>query len=155
MKGYSSWTDLDGARRYCLMDTMDVVDICRGVPDVVDGVRDAAGSRSLLVIPEVVAESAGVCRELSGKSWDDLKTLESDIVSGMAVPGVPVAFARLPDGVQAAAALRRANATRADPDYSRLSPVGCMLLCAAAGTANVDVMTEDKVLRGVVGGVRP
>lgn len=150
MDGYSYWTDLDGSRRYCLMDTMDVVDVYRGVPDVIDGVRDVAGDRSLLVIPEVVAEAAGVCKELSGKGWADLKTLESDIMSGMAAPGVPVAFARLPADVKAAAALRRANAEYENPDGVWLSLVDCMLFCAVAGAANVDVMTNDKALRGVV-----
>ena len=150
MEGYSDWADLDGTCRYCLVDSMDVVDVYRGAPDVIGGVRDAVGDMSLLVIPEVVAESAGVCKDLSGKGWDDLKTLESDIMSGMAAPGVPVAFARLPDGVLAAAALRRANAERANPDGARLSYVDCMLLCCAAGTANVCIMTEDRALRDAV-----
>ena len=150
MEEYSRWTDLDKAGRYCLMDTMDVVDVYRGVPDVIDGVRDAAGDRHLLVIPNVVAKAAGVCKELSGKGWDDLKTLESDIMSGMTAPGVPVAFAHLPDGMQTAAALNCTDAGCVAPGGARLSHVDCMLLCAAASTANVDVMTEGGALRGAV-----
>ena len=109
------------------MDTMDMVDVYRGSPDVIDGVRDAVGGRSLLVIPDVVAESAGVCKELSGKDWDDLKTLESDIMSSMATPGVPVEFACLPGNVLAAA-LKRANAECANPDY--VPAVACRLHAA-------------------------
>ena len=150
MEGHSRRADLDETGRYCLVDAMDVVDVYREAPDVVDGVRDAAGDRSLLVIPGVAAEAAGVCKELSGRGWDDLRTLESEIMSGMAAPGAPVAFAHLPGDVQAAAASRRADAECANPDGARLSPVGCMLPCAAAGTANVDVMTEHRALRGAV-----
>lgn len=153
MDGYSDWDDLDDACRYCLVDAMDVVDVYRGAPDVIDGVLDAAGDRCLLVIPEVVAESANVCKRLDGRGQDELRALESAIMSGMALLGVRVEFARLSDEVLAAAAacLRRINARCAKPGRVGLSPVDCALFCAVAGSANVDIMTADKALCGTVG----
>ena len=130
------------------MDAMDAVGACRGAPDVTDGVRGAIGGMSLLVIPNVVAESTGVRKELSGKDWKDLKTPESDVMEGMRALGVPVEFASLPDGVLAAVAFMHANAR---PGDAKLSPVDKMPPCAAAGAANVDVMTEDRALRDAVG----
>ena len=130
IEGYSPWAALDEGKRYCLIDAVDIVEVYRGMPDIIDGVRDAVGERTLLVIPNVVAEAAGVCKELSGKDWDDLKTLESDIMSSLKALGVQVAFVHLPDDVLAAAVFKQANAEPANHDGVRLSPVDCMLfLC--------------------------
>ena len=98
IEGYSPW-HTDENKRYCLMDTMDIVAVYRKVPDIVEGVSAVLEGRTLVIIPNVVAESAGVCKELSGKEWDDLKTLESDIKEGVRELGVPVEFAFTPDGV--------------------------------------------------------
>ena len=146
IEGYSPW-HTDENKRYCLMDTMDIVVVYRKAPDIMDGVRAVLEGRTLVVIPNVVAESAGVCKELSGKEWDDLKTLESDIEEGVRELGVPVEFAFTPDEVLSEATARHANA---DPDGARLSLVDTILLCIAARMANVDVMTEDKALRNAV-----
>ena len=146
MEGYSPW-HIDETKRYCLMDTMDVVAVYRKAPDIMDGVRAVLEGRTLVVIPNVVAESAGVCKELSGKEWDDLKTLESDIEEGVRSLGVPIEFAFTPDEVLSEATARHANA---DPDGARLSLVDTILLCIAARMANVDVMTEDKALRDAI-----
>ena len=146
MEGYSPWR-IDETKRYCLMDTMDVVTVYRKAPDIMDGVRAVLEGRTLVVIPNVVAESAGVCKELSGKEWDDLKTLESDIEEGVRSLGVPVEFAFTPDEVLSEATARHANA---DPGGTGLSLVDTILLCIAARMANVDVMTEDKALRDAI-----
>ena len=146
IEGYSPW-HTDENKRYCLMDTMDIVAVYRKVPDIVEGVRAVLEGRTLVIIPNVVAESAGVCKELSGKDWDDLKTLESDIVEGVRELGVPVEFAFTPDEVLSEATARHAGA---DPDGAGLSLVDTILLCIAARMANVDVMTEDKALRSAI-----
>ena len=95
-----------------------------------------------------MAESAGVCKELSGKDWDDLKTLELDIMASMRVLGVPVEFVSLPDEVLAAVASMHGNAK---PGGAKLSPVDKMLFCAAVLMDNVDAMTEDDSLRDAIG----
>ena len=112
-----------------------------------EGVRTILDGRTLVIIPNVVAESAGVCKELSGKDWDELQTLESDIMEGVRELGVPAEFAFLPDEVESEATARCAGA---DPDGARLSLVDTMLLCVAVRMANVDVMTEDKALRAAI-----
>ena len=67
----------------CVPESMvNVVEVYRSMPDVIDGVCAIFGKRTLLVMPNAVAESAGVCKGLGGKDWDDLKTLESDIMPG-------------------------------------------------------------------------
>ena len=146
IEGYLPW-HTDENKRYCLMDTMDIVVVYRKVPDIVEGVRSVLEGRTLVIIPNVVAESAGVCKELSGKEWDDLKTLESDIEEGVRELGVPVEFAFTPDEVLSEATARHSNA---DPDGAGLSLVDTILLCIAARMANVDVMTEDKALRSAI-----
>ena len=143
IEGYSPW-HTDENKRYCLMDTMDIVAVYRKVPDIVEGVSAVLEGITPVIIPNVVAESAGVCKELSGKEWDDLKTLESDIEEGVRELGVPVEFAFPPDGVLSEATARYSNA---DSDGAGLSLVDTILLCIAARMANVDVMTEDKALR--------
>ena len=95
-----------------------------------------------------MAESAGVCKELSGKDWDDLKTLELDIMASMRVLDVPVEFVSLPDEVLAAVASMHGNAK---PGGAKLSPVDKMLFCAAVLMDNVDAMTEDDSLRDAIG----
>ena len=142
IEGYSPW-HTDENKRYCLMDTMDIVAVYRKVPDIVEGVRAVLEGITLVIIPNVVAESASVCKELSGKEWDDLKTLESDIEEGVRELGVPVEFAFPPDGVLSEATARYSNA---DSDGAGLSLVDTILLCIAARMANVDVMTEDKAV---------
>ena len=146
IEGYSPW-HTDENKRYCLMDTMDIVAVYRKVPDIVEGVRAVLEGITLVIIPNVVAESAGVCKELSGKEWDDLKTLESDIEEGVRELGVPVEFAFPPDGVLSEATARYSNA---DSDGAGLSLVDTILLCIAARMANVDVMTEGKALRSAI-----
>ena len=146
IEGYSPW-HTDENKRYCLMDTMDIVAVYRKVPDIVEGVRAVLEGITLVIIPNAVAESAGVCKELSGKEWDDLKTLESDIEEGVRELGVPVEFAFPPDGVLSEATARYSNA---DSDGAGLSLVDTILLCIAARMANVDVMTEDKALRSAI-----
>ena len=146
IEGYSPW-HTDENKRYCLMDTMDIVAVYRKVPDIVEGVSAVLEGITLVIIPNVVAESAGVCKELSGKEWDDLKTLESDIEEGVRELGVPVEFAFPPDGVLSEATARYSNA---DSDGAGLSLVDTILLCIAARMANVDVMTEDKALRSAI-----
>ena len=146
VEGYSPW-HTDENKRYCLMDTMDIVAVYRKVPDIVEGVRAVLEGIMLVIIPNVVAESAGVCKELSGKEWDDLKTLESDIEEGVRELGVPVEFAFPPDGVLSEATARYSNA---DSDGAGLSLVDTILLCIAARMANVDVMTEGKALRSAI-----
>ena len=151
IEGYSPWSELDENRRYCLIDTTDIVEVYRSMPDVLDGVRDVIGDRTLLVVPNVVAESAGVCKELSGKDWDDLKTLESDIMSSLKALGVPVEFAHLPEYVLESAEAKHAKAEYANSDGTKLSLIDCMLLCVAAGATNIDVMTEDQTLKNAIG----
>ena len=146
IEGYSPW-HTDENKRYCLMDTMDIVAVYRKVPDIVEGVRAVLEGTTLVIIPNVVAESAGVCKELSGKEWDDLKTPESDIEEGVRELGVPVGFAFPPDGVLSEATARYSNA---DSDGAGLSLVDTILLCIAARMANVDVMTEGKALRSAI-----
>ena len=151
IEGYSPWSELGENRRYCLIDTTDIVEVYRSMPDVLDGVRDVIGDRTLLVVPNVVAESAGVCKELSGKDWDDLKTLESDIMSSLKALGVPVEFAHLPEYVLESAEAKHAKAEYANSDGTKLSLIDCMLLCVAAGATNIDVMTEDQTLKNAIG----
>ena len=105
IEGYSPW-HTDENKRYCLMDTMDIVAGYRKAPDIMNGVRTVLEGRTLVIIPNVVAESAGVCKELSGKEWDDLKTLESDIKEGVRSLGIPVEFAFTPDEVLSEATAR-------------------------------------------------
>ena len=146
IEGYSPWC-IDENKRYCLMDTMDVVTVYRKAPDIMEGVRTVLEGRTLVIIPNVVAESAGVCKGLSGRDWDDLKTLESDIMKSIRAVGAPVEFAFPPDGILSAVTARRANT---DHDGAKLSLVDAVLFCIATRMPNVDVMTEDKMLRDAI-----
>ena len=84
---------------------------------------------------------------LSGRDWDDLKTLESDTMESIRAIGVPVEFAFLPDGILSAATARRDNANH---DGAKLSLVDAVLFCIPVRMPNVDVMTEDKTLRDAI-----
>ena len=146
MDGYTNYDDLDKNKRYCLVDTMNVADIYYDVPDIADGVRSGVEARTLLLTPEVIAESAGICKKLSGKDWDDLKTIETDIMGCIMDLGMPVVFADISEHIQAKRIFALINPKYVISWESKLSFVDQLLFYTAMQMDNVDVMTEDRAL---------
>ena len=56
---YEPWQSLDPGKRYCLVDTMDLLPVCRRPASMVEAVRDG---RTMLLVPDMVDECAAVFR---------------------------------------------------------------------------------------------
>ncbi len=126
---------------------MDVVDIHRGVPDIIDDVRAALDGRTLVVVSDVIWESVGKYKELSDKLWDKQEGILDDFITSIEAIGVPVEWAHLPEGILPVVDAMYAKKEYVNSDGVPLSFEDCYLLYAVSNTANVDLMTEDTMLR--------
>lgn len=177
---YEPWQSLDPGRRYCLVDTMVLLQIYRRdarLAAMADAVR---GGRDLLLVPDVVDE----CESVFRRHKPDLPSAESMLV-GDGSGGVyehifgaaPEDFAVEPRlrgdfdrllaevlrgfGMEFAAAvpepgaLDGAGILHAKKMYKNkkgdpLSPVDCLILNMAMENDNVDVITDDLALARAV-----
>lgn len=57
---YEPWRSLDGGKRYCLVDTMELLEIYRRNARLASMIATVSGGRTLLLIPAVVDECANV-----------------------------------------------------------------------------------------------
>ena len=143
---YFPWGSLDGNERYCLADTMGLVDLHRGSLDSMQDVREALGDRTMLVIPNVVEEAAKKCMELDDALMTTLDGFESAMVASLDRSGLPFTLTYLPDEAVSAAAAQYAKEEYPNKNGDPLSYVDCILLCGAMHGSNVDVLTADSAL---------
>ena len=132
---------------YCLMDTMVLLTIYRGINGIMDRVDVALKNRVLLIIPDVMQEAALVYKkiDLGGKG-----TVPNNFASSVLFPFImhDTAFemAEPEPHTYASAASTYAKREYVNEKDEPLSSVDCLLLCLAKENPNVDVMTEDGTL---------
>ena len=147
---YFPWESLVDDECYCMADTMGLVDLHRRTLDSMHDVRMALGGRTMLVIMDVVEETAIKCSELDDAPLETLANFEDYVVAGLDRSGLPFALVSLPEGVVSAADAQYAKKEYLNRRGEPLSFVDCLLLCAAMDRGNVDVMTADGALTEAV-----
>ena len=147
---YAAWYSLDHSIRYSLVDTMALVDLHRRSLDSVTGMEDAVGDSILTVMPDIMVEAATKCRELGDYSWSTLEEFERSMVERLDEFGAPYSMAAPSDDIIRDARIQYAKGDYPNRHGDPLSAVDCTLLCAAASTGNVDVVTADGKLAEAV-----
>ena len=147
---YFPWESLDRNEHYCMADTMGLVDLHRGTLDSMQDVRGALGDRTMLVIMDVVEETAIKCSDLDNTPLEALVNFEDSVVAGLDRSGLPFALVCLPEDVVSAADAQYAKKEYLNRRGEPLSFVDCLLLCAAMDRGNVDIMTADGALTEAV-----
>ncbi len=166
---YKPWQSVDPARRYCLVDTMVLLQLYRRDRTLAAMAEAVLDGRALLVVPSVVGECYNVFnankpgaggpgppggkggpRELAAvrATREDLEVepgsrdgFDCLLVDCLSAWGA--AFAAVEPGAGTLAAARR---MKKSARYGPLSPTDCLLLRLAVENPNVDVLTDDKDL---------
>ena len=146
---------LDSTKKYCMADTMALVDIHRNSLDSVSGMRDALNNKTLLLTRKVMLEVADKCRELDGLSRNNINInkFERDISKTLNRSNIPFMFVKIPNYV-----LKQASIQHVRDEYPNrygipLSLVDCILLSTSAHFPNIDVMTSDCALSDAISSV--
>ena len=149
MAQYVAWELLDHSRRHSIVDTMVLVDLHRKALDSIDGVRDVLGCNVMVILPEVMAETAHKCRDLGG--LDDSDEFIHSMERRLAEAGIEYFLAELPDATHVSAIGQYVREEYPDRNGEPLSFVDCLLLCAAVSHDDVDIITADGALAGAIG----
>ena len=139
-------SSLDSRTKYCIVDTMVVLPIHQGDPDVTMNLKQEIHDATLILLNRIVGEAA----HKHGKSEDnDKKTDVEDFVSSLSSrlksAGIRFQFVQLEPGMPALA-----RKMYNDMSHGGLSMADYTLLFVAKMYPDMDVMTEDKHLIGAI-----
>ena len=149
MTDYRELKLLDPNIRYCMADTMAMVDLYRDALDSLDGITAALNGRTMIVIKEVIKESFEKCTEI-GCTTDTLNEFEEKMQSKIHESNIPVVLGKLPKSVLKEAVSQHAKKEYPNRYGAPLSIVDCMLLYTAVHFHNIDIMTSDCTLSDAI-----
>ena len=138
--------DLDPDVKHCLVDTMVLLPICDGDPDVTRDTKRELNNATLVLLSRVVGEAAYKRKEMEGGGDTYYEDFASLLSSRLESAGIAFKFTwfnyELSDFCR-----EMIN----DKTHPNLSKVDYALLCAAMERPDMDVMTDD---RGLIGSIR-
>ena len=137
---------LNPDQRYCIADTMALVDLHRGALDSLDGIRDALDGRSMILIPDVMAEVENKCDVLEAKPTANFEDFEISMFSNLRKLEIPFVMAAVPADIILDAKIQHSKNEYVNRHGQPLSLVDCTLLCIAIRFGNIDIMTADGAL---------
>ena len=149
MTNYIELESLDSKTRYCLADTMAMVDLYRDALDSLDGIISALNGRTMIVIKEVIKESFEKCTEI-GCTTDTLNEFEEKMQSKIHESNIPIVLGKLPKIILKEASVQHAKKEYPNRYGAPLSAVDCLLLCTAVRFPNIDIMTSDCTLSDAI-----
>lgn len=146
---YTQLESLDPNTRYCLADTMALVDLYRDALDSLEGIISALNGRTMIVIRDVIAESFEKCTEI-GCTSDTFGVFENAMLYKIYEIDIPVFLGRLPKIILKEASVQHAKKEYPNRYGTPLSAVDCLLLCTAVRFPNIDIMTSDCTLSDAI-----
>ena len=149
MTDYIELESLDPNIRYCMADTMAMVDLYRDALDSLDGIMSALNNRTMIVIREVMEESFEKCTEI-GCTADMLNNFEHTMIAKIHESKIPVVLGKLPKSVLKEAVSQHSKKEYPNRYGTPLSAVDCLLLCTAVQFPHIDIMTSDCTLSDAI-----
>ena len=141
---------LDPRTKYCLVDTMVVLPMQQGDPDVTRDAKRELNGATLILLNRIVGEAAHKHDELEG---GDERTSSDDFASSLSSrlesAGIRFRFVQLERGMPASV-----KKMIDDKIHSNISPADYTLLFAAMMRQDMDVMTDDRALIGSISNER-
>ena len=129
------------------MDTMILLTIYRGFHEITDKVDAVLKDRTLLIIPDVMDEAAGVYEKVDlGNKRTVRSNFASTALMRLTRSGRNLETVRPDLGTDDSAMAKFAEKQYVNEEGESLSLVDCVLLSLVTENPNVDLMTEDKTL---------
>ena len=147
---YGAWSSLDPERRYCLMDTMVLMTICRGNDEIMGMVDAVLKDRVLLIIRDVMDEAIGVYGRVDLRGAMVPDSFTSSVRFNFLYRDTEFELVQPEPGTYDSALVTSAEGKYLNENGVPLSYTDCVLLRLVTGHPNIDIMTEDKALRGAV-----
>ena len=150
LRDRDEFLSLDPGTRYCLVDTMVVLPIHQGDPDVIRDARLELHGATLILLDKIISEAVHKHGELEG---GDGRTSSDDFVSSLSgrLESADIRFKFVRLGRYMLTSARKMFNDRVHPG---LSKADYTLLLAAMKRQNMDVMTDDKALIGAINNKR-
>ena len=135
---------LDPNAKYCLADTMVLIPLCQGDPDVIRDVKRELGGAVLVILDIILWESAHKLGKMSGE-----KTNRKYFVSVLShhLEPAAISFETVRFTHRMAVFWKEKCNGNSHPN---LSEFDYALLCATIKRPDIDIMTDDKGLRGSI-----
>ena len=144
---YEKWSKLEPDKRYCLVDTMILLTMCNGFHEITDPMAAVLGTKTMLVIPDVMNE---VTRKHEKVNLGGAKTLPGNFASsalwGLEFTGWNIELFRPGAATYDSAKAGYEEKRYVSNDGKPLSFVDWILLRLVAENPNIDLMTEDLTL---------
>lgn len=139
-----AFLSLDPNTKYCLVDTMVLLPMYCGDLDVVPEAKRELNGATLVLLNKVVGEAAYKHEEMEGGK-ESYEEFASELSSRLESAGIASKFAWFDYEMS-----DFWGAMINDRTHPNLSKVDYALLCAAIERPNMDIMTDDKGLRGSI-----
>ena len=140
------FSNLDSKTKYCLVDTMVVLPIHQGDPDVTADVKRELHNATLILLKRIVGEATHKHDEIKDNNEiTDIKDFTALLVSRLKSVDIRFQLVQLEPGMPALVQ-KMCN----DRPHGGLSVVDYTLLFVAKMYPDMDVMTEDKHLIGTI-----
>ena len=146
----NKFSSLDSKTKYCLVDTMVVLPIHQGDPDVIADVKHDLHNATLILLKRIVGEATHKYDEMIGNNKvTDIKDFTASLSSRLESAGIRFQFVSLESGMPDL--VRKMYDSQS---HGGLSVVDYTLLFVAKRYPHMDVMTEDKHLIDVINSER-
>ena len=133
---------LDPNTKYCLVDTMVLLPLRRGDPDVTRDVKTELNGATLVLLNRIVGEAASKRNELeTGDGGMDYMDFAGSLALQLKSAGIAARFVWFDHRMSKFCASMVKGRT-----HPNLSPADYALLCAAVERHGMDVMTDDRAL---------
>ena len=134
--------------KYCLVDTMVLIPLCQGDPDVIRDAKREIGGAVLIVLDIILKEAVRKLGKMAGgkTNRDEFVSILSYWLEPAGISFKVVGFKRKMYSFW--------KEMREASSHPNLSPEDYALLCTAMKLPDMDIMTDDKGLIGSVGSER-
>ena len=140
------FASLDPSTKYCLVDTMVLLPLVQGDPDVTKDAKLELGGATLVLLNRIVGEAAHKYDEMKGGNgktdFEDFAILLSERLESA---GIAFTFVRFERSMN-----RHWRSMVDSATHPNLSPADYALLCAAMKRPDMDFMTDDRGLSGSI-----
>ena len=142
---WDNFLDLDLGPKYCLVDTSALITIFCNDVDVIRDARRSIGGATLVLLRRIISETLHKYRGWENGHKDDLDDFVSRLSGQLRSSRMAFRLSKFDHKMNA-----RLSEMRRSETHPGLSKADYSLLCAAMARPDMDVMTDDKSLRGSI-----